>query len=170
MEYGSISTGEVLANITTFIESGEVKLKVNRLNTSSSMSLLIHRLILRNEEASESITFQKERKESMRLTWFDGNNAEDGHRIYVSTRVIKENLKDNNNINLIPYIEKTGDKQSLGNITILSSEVSEILYFGDKQAVYNSTTKVLTINGRTVGNIKVNGHEKGKRNFNSNVC
>lgn len=57
MEYGSISTGEVLANITTFIESGEVKLKVNRLNTSSSMSLLIHRLILRNEEASESITF-----------------------------------------------------------------------------------------------------------------
>ena len=94
----------------------------------------------------------------MRLTWFDGNNAEDGHRIYVSTRVIKENLKDNNNINLIPYIEKTGDKQSLGNITILSSEVSEILYFGDKQAVYNSTTKVLTINGRTVGNIKVNGH------------
>jgi len=58
MEYGNVSTGNVLGNVSATISNGIVNLIITRVNSSSSMNVLVYRVILWSGAGSESITFQ----------------------------------------------------------------------------------------------------------------
>lgn len=91
----------------------------------------------------------------MTLKWLDSNTTEDGHRVYSSRNIIKDNLKtEDNSADLVPYIEKTGDKANLDYIS-MSIVGNQQLYFIDKTA--NCTSNVFTI-GASGTNPRVNGH------------
>jgi len=58
MEYGNVSTGNVLGNVSATISSSIVNLRIVRVDSSSNMDVLVYRIILRSGAGNESITFQ----------------------------------------------------------------------------------------------------------------
>ena len=94
----------------------------------------------------------------MSLTWLDSNTTEDGHRIYSSKGIIKDNLKtEDDTSDLVAYIQKTGDTANLGTATIDAVGNSE-LYFIDKTASCSSNVFTVAASTSTSGNVVVNGH------------
>ena len=92
----------------------------------------------------------------MSLTWLDSNTTEEGHRIYSSKGIIKDNLKtEDETSDLVAYIQKTGDTANLGTATV-NVIGNHQLYFIDKTA--SCTNNVFTVAASTSGNVVVNGH------------
>lgn len=91
----------------------------------------------------------------MTLKWLDSNTTEDGHRIYSSKDIIKDNLKtEDDSADLVPYIEKTGDQTKLEEISISISGNPQ-LYFISKTASCTSNVFTVAASGT---NPRVNGH------------
>jgi len=92
----------------------------------------------------------------MSLKWLDSNTTEDGHRIYSSTGIIKDNLKTADDASdLVPYIEKTGDTANLGTATVDLTSDAE-LYFTNKSA--SCSSNLFTVSSTTTENVVVKGH------------